>query len=209
MRTGVVIAALAALAGCSKEPDAKPAGSGGERVNAATVVEKPEAGAGAGFVPLADPPIAFFDQACARCHGPFGSFYGDAFAALNTDRSLHGVVLEMVEGPANAHLDDKSLFAQVAFHRSLRDGTPFGVVTKLTEDEIAGEMTPGTRVSVVTASGVIEAEMGEATWRAALPPSPPGGSAGVRVRVSRDGRLFEFDPREQAWSDAPPPTTEG
>ncbi|MCA9281782.1 MAG: hypothetical protein H6812_03355 [Phycisphaeraceae bacterium] len=197
MRRAALALMCVCACGCSKKP--APVDDGADSAG-------PAMAGGAPFAGLTSPPLAFFDGHCARCHGPNGSFYGEAFASIASDRDLHGIVQEMVEGPGFGELDDESLYALVAFHRSLRDGTPFGVVTELSGDAVAGEMLPGTRVSVIVGTDVIGAEMGEASWRAALPGGASGGS--LRVRVERNGRVFEWDPREQAWSDAPPPTHE-
>lgn len=203
MRRACLIAAwCAALAGCSKEQE--PAPPPAEKPDATAKNEPaPMEGVGVGFVGLGESPIAYFEDHCARCHGPFGSFYGDAFAGIASDRAMHGVVQDMVEGPANSTLDDASLFALVAFHRSLRDGTPFGVVTVWNTHAMAGEMTPGTVVSVVADGRVIDAAMDEATWRVE---SDDVDLTRARVRIMRRGRVFEWSPGEQAWSDAPPPT---
>lgn len=202
MKRRVLALALigACAAACSKDPE-PPA-----REEPDAPESDRTAAASAGFDALEHPPLAFFESHCARCHGPHGSFYGEAFAQIGSDRRLHGVVLEMVEGPSNTHIDDRSLYALVALHRSLRDGTPFGVVTELGDGVVAGEMAPGTAVSVVVGGEVIEAEMDEASWRATLPAGADASAA--RVRIMRNGRVFEWDPEEQVWSDAPAPTHE-
>lgn len=198
-RPAVLLLLLAALGSCSEEPGAGAPEAGPE------AERSPSPAQGVAFAPLADSPIAYFEDHCARCHGPHGSFYGEAFARVESDRQMHGVVLEMVQGPANAPIDEPSLFALVAFHRSLRDGTPFGVVTSWDAGAMAGEMTPGTTVSVVAGERVIQAEMDEATWRVEARETD---LTRARVRIMRGGRVFEWSPREQAWSDAPPPTLE-
>lgn len=191
--------ACAALAGCSKKQEPAPTDADPPAQSADAIPID------AGLVGVPESPIAYFEDHCARCHGPHGSFYGEAFAGIESDRELHGVVLEMVEGPGNAPLDDQSLFALIAFHRSLRDGTPFGVVTSWDSHAMAGEMTPGTAVSVVANGDVLEAQMDEATWSLE---SNGIDLSRARVRVTRNGRVFEWNPSEQAWSDAPPPTLE-
>ena len=194
MRRATILLACLCAAGCSKKPATGTDGGAGDT------------GSASEFAGLSEPPLAYFESHCARCHGPNGSLYGEAFASIAADRDLHEQVLAMVEGPGMGELDDPSMFALVAFHRSLRDGTPFGVVTGMTDDEIRGEMSPGTDVQVVVGTDVIHAEMDETGWQATLPADV--GTKSLRVRIMRNGRVFEWDPSEQAWSDAPPPTLE-
>lgn len=139
---------------------------------AITASPRPEA---AGAAPLAVGPISFFNSACASCHGDYGGFYGDGFAAARSDADLGRIVREMVAGPARSDLAERDMEALVAYHRSLVDGAPFLAWTSHRGEELTGEVTPGSTVSVVGGDmDGVEASVDGHTWRLRLrsPESP-------------------------------------
>lgn len=150
-------------------------------------------------------PIAFFERACANCHGPYGTFYGEGFARDLDDAALQRVVREMVVGPSRASLDDASLGALVAFHRQLADarGGPFVVVTRSAGGEVAGEVSPGARVEVVADGRDFEAHVDEHVWSVRLDGAPER-SLIIRARFSEGGATTELDVSEAAWSHGRP-----
>jgi hypothetical protein len=133
------------------------------------------------------PPLAFFEQACASCHGPFGTFYGEAFAATQNDAELTKVVREMVVGPGRSTLDPLSLEALVAFHRSLRDrpNRPFIVVTMATKERLRGEVSPGASVSIVLGGRTLPSVQDGFEWWAEL---PPGWERSSRMVIRAQGK---------------------
>ncbi len=116
-------------------------------------------------------PIAFFERACANCHGPLGMFYGDGFAQLKSDDDLIRAVRDMVTGPAQSTLDDRSLDALTAFHRWLagKASGPFVVITTATDDTIGGECSPDTTVELILGTRTITAATDHTAWSAQLP----------------------------------------
>jgi hypothetical protein len=114
--------------------------------------------------------IAYYDAACARCHGPQGSFYGAELGKHLTDAQLVKVINDMAEGPGAAPLTAAGLAAETAFHRAIIAGTPFLSVTKLDGATIAGEVTPDAAVSLSAGGKAITATVDGSTWQASLPP---------------------------------------
>ena len=70
------------------------------------------------------PPVRTFEEACARCHGPRGSFYGQEFARLR-DPELTEYVDEMMRGPGMLHPTADDVLAMTAYHRALARKEPF------------------------------------------------------------------------------------
>lgn len=153
------------------------------------------------------PPVAFFERACANCHGPGGMFYGEGFAAMSDDAELARVVHEMVIGPARTTLDDASTAALVAYHRHLRESVrrPFVVLTRIDGGRVEGEVSGGSRVVVVADGREVEATVVDHAWSVVLT-GPPRASLVVRARA--DGEPTgetELDLGRAAWThDAPP-----
>ncbi len=87
-------------------------------------------------VNLTLPPVATFDRACARCHGPEGSFYGRGFASHPDE--LRQVIDEMMRGPAFLDPTESDVEAMTAYHRALAADEPFVAVTNAA-DAVAGE----------------------------------------------------------------------
>ena len=131
-------------------------------------------------VALADGPISYFNAKCARCHGPYGSFYGEDFGRKLTDRQLRKVVADMAAGPAQASLSGQELEAQVAFHRALIARQPFLAWTGMDADSATGEVTPGARVHATVNGRPTQVKTSRHTWQVRL----PGSNKPVAVSVS-------------------------
>lgn len=115
-------------------------------------------------------PLAYFEDNCARCHGPNGSFYGAEFGkGLKDDAALKQVVREMCEGPGNAPLDDAKLEILTEFHRALRDDKPFLCVVWQGEAELKGEASPDATVSLENGAKSIAAERKGNQWSVKWP----------------------------------------
>ncbi len=136
-------------------------------------------------------PIAHFQAHCANCHGNYGSFYGDGFAADLSDADLQQTVKEMCAGPGQAPLKGEELAAEVAYHRSLARGTPFVIVTKRAGGQIEGEVTDGATVQVGGKPATVEGT----TFRAAAPPDAP-------VVASKGGKSTTLAPTDGPFSQS-------
>jgi hypothetical protein len=159
--------------------------------------------------PLAVGPLTFFNQSCARCHGQYGSFYGEGFAAQRTDADLARVVREMVTGPAQASLPRRDLDALTAYHRSLADGRPFVALTHKEGTVLAGEVTPRAAVVLRAAGRLIPAQVVEHAWTLDFSDSFPAGAGAlptpVILEATLDGRSTTLDLAGSPYSHSAPP----
>jgi len=151
-------------------------------------------------------PIAYFNDRCGGCHGNYGSFWGQGFAAHLDDRSLTEMVREMAEGPAQAPLEDQPLAALVAYNRSLADGLPFVIVTARRDGTLRGEVTPGSQVVIELPDRKIAAQVEDHTWTVAVDPLPPE-DAQATIVATRDGKTTRL-PWRQWHSHGQPMTRE-
>ena len=91
-------------------------------------------------------PLDYFNTSCARCHGNYGSFYGDTFGKKLSDAQMQEVVKAMADGPAQSPLSEENLKVLVGYHTSLRDGKPFltAVASEKTATgwKLSGEVSP-------------------------------------------------------------------
>lgn len=147
--------------------------------------------------PLEHQPLEYFDLYCARCHGPWGDFYGEGFGGHLTDHGLEEIVAEMAAGPAGAPLKGSALAAQVAFHRSLLADEPFLLFGGLSEGVMSGEVRPGSTVRLVWSGGEVAAEVTGHRWRLDLPERLP---AAPRLVAEREGARTELDLQRAAFS---------
>jgi cytochrome c553 len=158
-------AILVALAGCERDepappPAAAPSPQPEESARPSAPTDSPSITVSGGFKP-----IAFFQSKCARCHGPYGSFYGEGFGkALNEDQ-LRTKVHDMVFGAAQSQLTDDEVAALASYHRSLSLKQPFIAVTA-NEPQWAGECTPGAVVEINTPTGKVAATREGHQWTA-------------------------------------------
>ena len=113
-------------------------------------------------------PISYFNQSCANCHGDYGSFWGEGFAADLKGGRLREVVREMAAGPAFAPLEEWALEVQTAYHRSLVDGKPFVTVYVDKSGNLAGEVTPGSTVFLVIDNRQVKAMVAGHTWSSSV-----------------------------------------
>ncbi|MES2463025.1 MAG: cytochrome c [Armatimonadota bacterium] len=133
-------------------------------------------------LPLARGPIATYDEACARCHGPNGSFYGPTLGKGKTDAQLRQVIQEMAEGPSQLPpLPAAELEAQTAYHRALIKAEPFLAVTVRTAARLEGETTAGATVMVTAGTKTIGAKVEGSRWSAVLPEKGPAPIITARI----------------------------
>ena len=125
-------------------------------------------------------PISYFNAKCSSCHGDYGNYWGEGFAADKTDKQLREVVDEMCAGPAGAPLEGKALDVQVAYHRSLVDNKPFVSVFS-DGGKLAGEATPGSAVTLRVGDRDVAATLDGHRWTS-------DAEAAESVTVRKDGR---------------------
>ena len=148
--------------------------------------------------PAAAAPISYFNANCASCHGDYGSFWGDGFAAEYDDAELREVVAEMAAGPGFAPIDGAALDAQTAYNRSLAAGDgspPFLVAATAT----GGEVTPGSTVTLETDAGEVAATVAGHRWHAEVDSKI---IAAIAERGGQTTRL-ELTGKLPIWSHGP------
>lgn len=123
--------------------------------------------------PLDFPAVTYFENSCARCHGPYGVNYDLKHLALSSDARLREVIATMADGPGQAPLDVRQVAAQTAYHRSFMDGKPFVIVNKAIPGDqkliLSGEVVADTTVKVSLAGKTIDATITDNEWKAELP----------------------------------------
>lgn len=141
---------------------------------------------------LAVGPLTFFEDRCARCHGPYGAMYVPGMSERLDRRTLARVVREMVEGPAQARLDPQDLAALTAFHLSLDDARPFLAVTRRDGARFAGEVTPGAFVRAAAGPRSIPAVVIGHDWGLVLPAEVDPDR--IVLEAEREGARTLLDP---------------
>lgn len=187
-------------------PFSVAAGSGGSVLLAAIAFAAPGPETKP-FVPppaaLVHGPIATYDAACARCHGPKGSFYGPDLGKGKTDTQLRQVIREMAEGPSQLPtLPSVELDAQTAYHRALIKGEPFLAVTFRGETRLEGEVTSGATVTVATGGKTAAAKVEGSHWSIPLTAKAPAPI----VTARRGKAISTLDTAKAAFSHAEPLT---
>ena len=166
-----VALAAALLAAPASQPSTQPT---------TAPAELPEAATG---------PLTYFNANCANCHGNYGSYWGEGFAADYDEDELREVVAEMAGGPGFAPIDGIALDVQTAYNAKLAAGKnapPFVVATR-GPDGFRGEVTPGSSVTLVTAFGKIPATVDGHTWTA------PDADDVVSLMVVRGDTMTRLD----------------
>lgn len=155
--------------------------------------------------PVEVEPLAYFEDKCARCHGPQGRNYGDAFGEDLSEHELHEVVDEMAAGPGFAPLEGEALEIQVAYHRSLIANEPFIIWNQAQGQTWSGEVYPGSSVRVKVDGETFPAQVGDATWQVALPADWRAQAAeGVWLIAEYDEAATQLNLTESAYSHHQP-----
>jgi hypothetical protein len=140
--------------------------------------------------------MTYYDQSCAKCHGPQGSFYGPTLGNDLTDAQLSTKIQAMSAGPANSPLAADENPVVTAYHRSLITRTPFVSITDTTPGAWAGEVTPGAAVTLLLPAGRrIAASVEDWNWTANIPAgtAPQAVTLEARVGAQRvDLRLADY-----------------
>lgn len=178
MRSNLLFAFLLALAGCG---DSKPAGP----IHSSPSVRT-----------IAPGPISYFQDRCARCHGPYGAFYSEALKSRPHD-SMIAKVDEMCRGPGGMALDAEGVAAQAAFHEARARGAPFISISS-SDTELTGEVTPDSTVRIVWSGGASDAAVDGHFWRAPMP-----AASGWTIEAKLNDFTVTLDPLQRAWNIPP------
>lgn len=153
-------------------------------------------------VPLNFGPISYFEQNCARCHGPLGSNFGAKFAANLDNERLFVVVNQMAKGPGNAPLADLALEAEVAFHRALAKKEPFISWAGTASGKLVGEVTPDSQLVFVAAGSETSATLEDERWTVPLVTGADLSQA--KLRATHNGKTTELLLGENSFSHRKP-----
>lgn len=137
-----------------------------------------------GDIPDTDGPVAYFINNCSRCHGPAEGAYAE-FAFPKRGDALRATIKTMAEGPAMAASDEQTLERQYDLHLAIIDKLPYLWIDPNQHDVIAGEIIPGTTVTLQTATGPVRAAID--AYAFALP-NEPG-----KIEIRRAGRRVIID----------------
>ncbi|MDP8243240.1 MAG: hypothetical protein P9L94_04100 [Candidatus Hinthialibacter antarcticus] len=151
--------------------------------------------------PLSFHPIEYFEFNCARCHGSYGSSYGDTFGEGMTDAELIEFVDDMAAGPGQAPIEGAELNAQVAFHRSLVKDLPFIAWTGWDGETLSGEVTAGSSVTVKVGNEILDATVRDEKWSLnSTQLKPILGS--LVITAERNGATSQLKLSESAFNHA-------
>jgi hypothetical protein len=134
-------------------------------------------------------PITYYEEYCSRCHGQFGTGYLPDMGKRLSDDALRRIIKDMAEGPAAAPLDDAQLEAELAYHRSFLDGTPFIARVSETDAEHTGEVTGGSALSVDVDGNAQPIPVNGQTWKLSMSTDPS-----PRLIAEREGNRTTLDP---------------
>ncbi|HPP00602.1 MAG TPA: hypothetical protein PLX83_08390 [bacterium] len=139
----------------------------------------PEPYAPAGLVNLYEGPVTTYHRACSSCHGENGSEYSADFQTLS-DAELAEKIEIMMNGPARLTAPEpEEIHAMTAYHRALRDGRLFLMVSNpaavLEEGHrvLKGNVTPGAAVELRKEGQVLVATVSGGEWILENIPPPP------------------------------------
>ncbi len=194
----VVAAGLtAALPWSANRPAAGAAATTAPTTRAATTA----AAAPGPFVP-AFAAMTYYDQSCANCHGPHGSFYGSTLGNDLTDAGLVQKCRDMAKGPGNSPLEADENLVVAAYHRSLIRRTPFLSVTDAATSQWTGEATAGAAVTLRVNGRPVVAALDGWNWTAVVPAGTD--PAAVLITATLNGKTAELHPAAAACSDTAP-----
>lgn len=151
--------------------------------------------------PLAFEPLRYFEENCARCHGSYGSHYGDEFGKDISDRELCEIVDEMAAGPGGAPVEGDELWALIGFHRSLASSVPYAIWTYADERSMGGEIALGASLVVKIAGRELPATVEVNRWRLELPEDLDADAVcgHSTLIVEKEGKTTRFDVAHRAF----------
>ena len=148
------------------------------------------------FETLDPGPVRSFEKNCARCHGPQGSFYGEAFGQRERE-DLRYIIEEMMFGPAFLSPSPADVHAMTAYHRALSNGEPFVCITKIDtlNKTIKGEVIPGNQLFIKQDGDKLKkiAVDSSGKWETGLP------IKGLLI-AKNDSISIKMNPEKQQWT---------
>jgi hypothetical protein len=146
--------------------------------------------------PLKNPPLAYFDSHCSRCHGAYGSNYGVDFGKGQTTAQLRKVVEEMSAGPGGEALTGVDLDAQTAFHQEIIAKKPFIDWTGQKGRTLSGEVTPKATVELVLRDRKLPATIDvDGNWTVSYPEGAALAKAKIEATLGKAVTAIPLDTR--------------
>ncbi len=144
--------------------------------------------------PLDFAAISYYNDHCARCHGPDGVNYDLKHLAQSSDEKLSQVIELMAENQGQAPLEARQIAAQMAYHRSFMDGQPFVILSRAkTENgqlQLSGEVTPESQVQICLEEKRYPAQVEDQNWSITLP--APTDWKQVTIEVTKGNTKTEL-----------------
>ncbi|MGI6454630.1 MAG: hypothetical protein ACOX5R_03295 [bacterium] len=146
-------------------------------------------------------PVVLFEDACSRCHGPYGTFYGEEFAHLEPDE-LREVVWDMMAGPGGLDPSESEVNAMTEYHKALYHKKPYVSINNglaLQQGKttlLQGDNSPDTEIFVKKGERTYPTEVKVHTWTIQNPPQPP-----FTVIAKRGEQQISFEFPSQQWAE--------
>lgn len=119
--------------------------------------------------PLGFSPLGYYDDGCARCHGPQGELYAAGMQDRFPGRLLREKVDAMDRLYGSRPCEGEALDAETGLHRAWDRKQPFVAWTRQTGTTLEGEATRATRVCAVVKAKRYPVELFDGRWTWELP----------------------------------------
>ena len=153
------------------------------------------------LVNIYEGPISTFQESCSGCHGENGADYEEDFKTL-TDDDLSKKIHSMYAGPANIMApQEEDIEAMIQYHRALRDGKPFLMVSNPVafvggfDKTLKGSVTPGAQIELHREGDIVKIAEREGEWTLDNAPQPP-----FKLLAKKDGVETSFSFPEKQWN---------
>ncbi|CAN5183906.1 hypothetical protein BH09SUM1_BH09SUM1_13730 [soil metagenome] len=155
--------------------------------------------------PLKIAPMKYFEQKCARCHGPQGAFMADGFGKKYDAAGLRKIVKEMAEGPGDSPLTSpQDLDAQTAYNRAIGSKKLFIAWTKIEGAALSGEFFGGKAIIAASGKTSLPVTTEEGVWSLELPAGIDTNSVELNLK-SEDGKTsVTLNLAKESYTGAPP-----
>ena len=146
----------------------------------------------------------YYDQSCARCHGPEGASYGPGLGHTLDDAGLVKMCHDMANGPSQNPINGRDLDTETAFHRALIMGNPYLSVTNIKGNVWSGEVMVDAKVTLHVGSKEISADVTDWNWTATLPDGAAPASVTIIAADTDDDKTTTLHPAQSMYSNAEP-----
>lgn len=188
------------LAGCGDNTPPGPPPPAPDSASASESAPFDEAAFFDAFRPLTLAPVSTFEESCANCHGPQGSFYGEAFAQL-AEPELREFVHDMMVGPAFLSPTEVEVDAMTAYHRALSAGEPFICISALERAgdgvTVRGECTPDAALRLAAPREQAIAAESDGRWQLVLDAPAP-----LELQAAREDNSSRLAYPPRQWTHA-------